>query len=89
MARLLMIYKNHIKKVRLSNQISQIRLAAETGVYFSTLSRLEHGWLKPTDTQKKKLARALKVSIEELFPIVPKSQEAQNSNEKRKIESRQ
>ena len=84
-----MVYRNKIKRTRLSKGMLQIQLAAKTGIYFSTLNRLERGWLKPTEAQKKKLARALKVSIEELFPIVPKSQEAQNSNEKRKLESRQ
>ena len=46
---------------------SQLQLMKETGIYFTTLSRIERGWLKPSDEQKKKLAKALKVEPDWLF----------------------
>ena len=63
-----MIHKNRIKEVRLQKGVSQIRLAAESGVYFSTLSRLENGWLEASQVQRRKLARALRCKVGEIFP---------------------
>jgi len=40
----------------------------ETGIYFSTISRIERGWLTPTQEQKNKLAEALGVDADWLFP---------------------
>jgi transcriptional regulator with XRE-family HTH domain len=63
-----MFYGNKLKKTRLAREMLQIHLAAKSGINFATLSRIEHGWLKPTAAQKRRLARVLKVSIGELFP---------------------
>lgn len=58
---------NNLRKARLKADKSQLQLMSETGIYFSTISRIERGWLKPTDEQKKKLAEALGVKKEWLF----------------------
>ena len=47
---------------------SQLQLMKETGINFATISRIENGWLKPTEEQKRKLAKALKVEKNWLFP---------------------
>ena len=59
---------NNLRKARLTIDKSQLQLMKETGIFFSTISRIENGWLKPSDKQKKKLAKALKVEQEWLFP---------------------
>ena len=59
---------NNLRKARLNNDKSQLKLMMETGIYFSTISRIERGWLKPTDEQKDKLAKALRVKKDWLFP---------------------
>jgi len=46
----------------------QIQLWVETGIHYSTISRIECGYIQPTEEQKKKLAKALKVKKEWLFP---------------------
>lgn len=47
---------------------TQLQLMVETGIYFATISRIERGWLHPTEDQKAKLAFALRVSKNWLFP---------------------
>ena len=58
---------NNLRKARLNADKSQLQLMKETGIYFSTISRIERGWLKPSDEQKEKLAKALGVKKEWLF----------------------
>jgi len=40
----------------------------ETGIYFATISKIERRWIKPSEEQKKKLAKALCVKTDWLFP---------------------
>lgn len=58
---------NNLRRARLMADKSQLQLMKETGIYFTTLSRIERGWLKPSDEQKKKLAKTLKVEPDWLF----------------------
>ena len=50
-----------LKKKRLDNGWSQFRLAAESGIHPSDISRFESGRLIPYDGQLQKLAKALDV----------------------------
>lgn len=59
---------NNLRKARLRADKSQLQLMKETGIYFSTICRIERGWLKPTEQQKQKLAEALAVKVSWLFP---------------------
>ncbi len=59
---------NNLRKARLRADKSQLQLMKETHIYFATISRIENGWLKPSDKQKNKLAKALKVKADWLFP---------------------
>jgi len=59
---------NNLRKARLRADKSQLQLMKETGIYFATISRIENGWLKPKSEQKRKLAKALKVKTDWLFP---------------------
>ncbi|GAG55221.1 unnamed protein product [marine sediment metagenome] len=59
---------NRLRKARLRADKSQLKLMQETGIYFATISRIERGWLEPSEEQKKKLGDALNVEINWLFP---------------------
>jgi transcriptional regulator with XRE-family HTH domain len=54
--------------MRLYRDLSQAAISKETGIPFWTVSRLEAGLVKPKPEQKAKLAAALRVSENYLFP---------------------
>lgn len=58
---------NNLRKARLKADKTQLQLMKETGIYFATISKIERGWLKPSEEQKEKLAKALNVKEEWLF----------------------
>jgi len=60
--------KNRLKEARFFAHIPQIKLWLETGIHYSTMSRIECGYIQPTEEQKEKLARALEVKEDWLFP---------------------
>ena len=59
---------NKLRQARLRIDKTQLQLMKETGIYFATISKIERGWLKPTEEQKEKLAYALDVDKDWLFP---------------------
>jgi len=59
---------NRLKEARFYAKKPQIQLWVETGIHYSTISRIECGYIQPTEEQKKKLTKALKVKKEWLFP---------------------
>jgi len=59
--------KNGLKEARFFKRIPQIQLWLKTGIHYSTISRIECGYIEPTDEQKEKLAEALGVKKEWLF----------------------
>ncbi len=60
---------NNLRKVRRAADKSQLWLMGRSGIHFSVISKFEHGWLEPTEKQKKRLAKALGVAVESLFPL--------------------
>ena len=60
--------KNRLKEARFFKGKPQIQLWLETGIHYSTISRIECGYLWPTDGQKRTLAKALEVEEDWLFP---------------------
>ena len=60
--------KNRLKEARFFAKKPQIKLWLETDIHCSTISRIECGYIKPTKDQKRKLARALGVKADWLFP---------------------
>lgn len=60
--------QNQLKEARFFAKKPQIQLWIETGIHYSTISRIECGYIEPTDEQKKKLAKALGVEEGRLFP---------------------
>lgn len=57
-----------LKRVRILQDKTQYDLMLKTGIHQTILSHFENGYKKPTEKQKKLLARALKVKVEEIFP---------------------
>jgi len=60
--------KNRLKEARFFKGKPQIQLWIETGIHYSTISRIECGYIKPTEEQKNKLAMGLGVKKDWLFP---------------------
>ena len=64
-----MMAKNErLRQARFFAKKPQIVLWRETGIHYSTISRIECGYMEPTQDQKKKLAKALGVEQDWLFP---------------------
>ena len=60
--------ENRIREVREKAGISQVELARRARIASPNLSAIECGRLAPYPKIKRKLARVLKVTQEELFP---------------------
>ena len=71
----MMIKNNRIKEARFFAKKPQIQLWIETGIHYSTISRIECGYIKPTEKQKEKIARALNVEVSWLFPSLSPKKE--------------
>jgi len=64
--------KNRLKEARFQARKPQIRLWLETGIHYSTISRIECGYIEPTKEQQEKLAEALGKPLEFVFPKIAK-----------------
>ena len=59
---------NKVKTCRFFARKTQDQLFIETGIPQSIISRIENGYLKPKEAEKKALAKALGVKLDDLFP---------------------
>jgi transcriptional regulator with XRE-family HTH domain len=59
---------NKLRDVRVLKRIIQFQLRIATGIHQSKISMIENGLIEPRDDEKKKLAKALGVRAEEIFP---------------------
>ncbi|MBW2645926.1 MAG: helix-turn-helix transcriptional regulator [Deltaproteobacteria bacterium] len=60
--------QNRMKEGRFRAKMNQMDLWLKTGIHYSTISRMERGYIKPTPEQAEGLAKALGVKREWLFP---------------------
>jgi len=60
--------RNQMREARFRAGKPQAQLWLETGIHYSTISRIERGYQRPSKDQKRKLANALKVEMGWLFP---------------------
>ncbi len=60
--------KNNLESIRTDKLMTQDELAQEAGVAKTTISRVENGHINPTQITKKRLAKALGVPVDEIFP---------------------
>jgi transcriptional regulator with XRE-family HTH domain len=58
---------NRLRVVRAERRISQFRLRLETGIHQSKISLFENDLIQPTEDEKQRLAKALRIDIVELF----------------------
>lgn len=59
-----------LKKLRLLGGINQFKLANMAGVHQSRISLIENHLVHATDDEKKRLAQALGVTVDKIFPEV-------------------
>ncbi len=59
---------NRLKVIRAEKRITQFRLALLSNITQSRLSYLENSLLAPTEEEKARLARALGVTVQDIFP---------------------
>lgn len=59
---------NRLREIRQKQRKSQLQLYLESGIQPSRVSYIENGHWIPSDEDKKALAIALKVDVEEVFP---------------------
>ena len=59
---------SNLKRIRLLQGKTQYDLMLETGIDQGLISLFENSYKKPSESQKKNLAKALKLSKKELFP---------------------
>ena len=67
-----------LRKVRMLKGLNQYDIACRTGITQSRLSLIENDYYEPKPEERQKLAEALGVSVEEIFP------EGRNKNENTK-----
>ena len=58
-----------LKKKRIQSGLLQIELASRAGIYPSTLSRFERGWITPKQSTAQKIADVLECEVCELFDM--------------------
>ena len=57
----------NIRKYRLKNDLSQVKLSIATGLHWNYIGQLERGEVNPGATVLIKLAKALNIAVGELF----------------------
>jgi len=57
---------NNLKSIREKSLMTQANLSDRTGLTIATICRIERGHRKPRFATRKMLARALRVTVEEL-----------------------
>ncbi|MGI4978013.1 MAG: helix-turn-helix transcriptional regulator [Janthinobacterium lividum] len=62
---------NRIKQVRMERDLTQVMLADMVGVSRKTINTVENGIFIPSVLLSLLIARALRVTIDELFYIIP------------------
>jgi len=59
---------NRLREVRVTKRITQFQLRIQTGIHQSKISLIENDLILPGEDEKRKLARALGMRPEEIFP---------------------
>jgi transcriptional regulator with XRE-family HTH domain len=59
---------NRLREIRFFKKVNQYQLALLSGVYQSRISLAENGLIELRKDEQKAIAKALKVSVREIFP---------------------
>ena len=60
---------NRLREIRVVKRITQFQLRLSTGIHQSKISMIENGLVDPREDEKKRLAKALGVRMEEIWEI--------------------
>ncbi len=60
--------ENKLKEVRFFARKSQDEIHVETGLCQSKISRIENGYIQPSEKEKRLIAKALKEPVSKIFP---------------------
>ncbi|MEW6455103.1 MAG: helix-turn-helix transcriptional regulator [Acidobacteriota bacterium] len=63
------MHRNNLRKLRKERGWAMGRLSAESGVSLCWVDMIELGYINPGMEVREKLARALKVQVDEVFPV--------------------
>jgi len=63
---------NKFREIRVIKRIPQEVLERRTKISQTKISQIDNGLAVPTEKEKKKLARALGVSVSEIWPVLRK-----------------
>ena len=55
-----------LRMIRAEKEMSQWSLSKETGIHQSKISLFERGFITPNDEEKEGIAKALRVSVDEI-----------------------
>jgi transcriptional regulator with XRE-family HTH domain len=61
--------RNQLRVLRAAKRITQMDLALKVGMAQGRYWKIENGYLVPSDTERARIAKALRVSVEEAFPV--------------------
>jgi transcriptional regulator with XRE-family HTH domain len=64
---LLEVFVNRLREIRVIKRISQFQLRLKTSIHQSKISLIENGLVKPREDERKRLAKALNVKLEEIW----------------------
>jgi transcriptional regulator with XRE-family HTH domain len=59
---------NRLRETRVVRRVTQFQLRVATGIHQSKISMVENGLVEPREDEKARLAKALGVRVEEIFP---------------------
>jgi transcriptional regulator with XRE-family HTH domain len=59
---------NRLREARVLKRITQFQLRLSTGIHQSKISMIENGFIEPRSDERQRLAKALGVKQEEIFP---------------------
>jgi transcriptional regulator with XRE-family HTH domain len=62
------VMENKLRVIRRTKEVTQFDLRLKTGIHPSRVSLIEHGYIEPREDEKRRLAKALGVMPEEIFP---------------------
>ena len=59
---------NRLREIRVVKRVTQFQLRLLTGIHQSKISMIENDLISPREDEQKKIAEALGVRVEEVFP---------------------
>ena len=61
------VFMNKLREIRVVKRVTQFQLRLLTGIHQSKISLIENGLVEPREDERKRLAKALHVKVEEIW----------------------